>query len=122
AYLERCRDAGLSRASVSVGAQGHALDEPEIMKVNNVYLDPGDGPTPELVAMQELLRQRAVELALLTEDDEAEAISAGIERLLAQEVNVPEPAMEECRRWYEAHREKYKTGELVHARHILFQV
>lgn len=92
------------------------------MKVNDIEIDPADGATPELAAVQELLRQRAVELGLLEEDADYEAISAGIERLLGQEVNVPEPAPEECRRWYDTHTDKYRSGELVHARHILFQV
>jgi len=92
------------------------------MKVNNVYVDPTDGATPQLAAVQELLRQRAVQLELLTDDDDDHVASEAIEQLLAREVDVPEPAPEECRRWYEANKAKYRTGELVHARHILFQV
>lgn len=92
------------------------------MKVNNVYVDPTDGATPQLAAVQELLRQRAVQLELLTDDDDDQTVSDAIEQLLAQEIDVPEPAPEECQRWYEANKAKYRTGELVHARHILFQV
>lgn len=92
------------------------------MKVNDVCVDPNDGASPQLAAVQELLRQRAVELGLLAEGDGEEAASEAIEQLLMQEVEVPEPGPEECRRWYEANKKKYRTGELVHARHILFQV
>src|SRR5699024_9373092 len=92
------------------------------MKINDVYIDPSEWPTPQLGAVHELLRQRALELDLLTQDDDEQAMSAGIERLLAQEVDVPAPAREECQRWYDSHRDDYRTGELVHARHILFQV
>lgn len=92
------------------------------MKINDVQLDPSDWPTPQLAAVHELLRQRAVELELLAQDDDEQAASAGIERLLAQEVNVPEPAREESQRWYDTHKDKYRNGELIHARHILFQV
>src|SRR5699024_5727976 len=113
---------GVFGAAIPAGAQGHPFNESEIMKVNAVYVDPNDAATPQVAAMQELLRQRAVELDLLTDDDDEQTVSAGIEQLLAQEVDVPEPEQEECRRWYEANRSKYLTGELVHARHILFQV
>lgn len=92
------------------------------MKVNNVYVDAAGWPTPQLAAVQELLRQRAVELELLVEGDDDDSASAGIEQLLTQEVDVPEPALDECRRWYEANQKKYRNGELIHARHILFQV
>src|SRR5699024_8735887 len=92
------------------------------MKINDVYIDPAEWPTPQLAAVHELLRQRAVELDLLAQDDDEQAMSAGIEHLLAQEVEVPAPAREECRRWYDSHKDDYRTGELIHARHILFQV
>lgn len=92
------------------------------MKINDIEIDPSDCATPELAAVQELLRQRAVALEFLEEDAENEAISAAIERLLEQEVDVPDPAPEECQRWYEANKKKYRNGDLIHARHILFQV
>lgn len=34
----------------------------------------------------------------------------------------PEPTEAECRRYYEHHRHEFAVGDLVHARHILFQV
>lgn len=90
--------------------------------VNDVPVDATDWPTPELAATHELLRQRAVTLELLGEAADEDAIDSAIERLLQQEVEVPEPTPEECRRWYDTHLGRYRTGELVHARHILFQV
>lgn len=92
------------------------------MKVNGIEIDPEEFPTPELAALQELLRQRAVELDYLHEDEDDDTVSAGIEHLLEDDVDVPEPGQDECRRWYEANKSKYVNGELVHARHILFQV
>jgi peptidyl-prolyl cis-trans isomerase C len=41
---------------------------------------------------------------------------------MAREVVVPAPTEEECQRYYEAHPQDFRSGDLVHARHILFQV
>lgn len=92
------------------------------VRVNGVDVATGDWPSDELAAVHELLRQRALELELLDVNAGDEAGTDAIERLLAREVRVPEPTPEECRRWYDAHPERYRSGELVHARHILFQV
>lgn len=45
-----------------------------------------------------------------------------IETLFACEVRVPEVDHAACRRYYDAHRAAFTRGELVEARHILFQV
>ncbi len=45
-----------------------------------------------------------------------------IDRLLAQEVSVPTPTEEECRRYYNHHLENFRMGDLVAVSHILFQV
>lgn len=92
------------------------------MKVNEIDIDPSDWPTPELAAVHELLRQRAIAVELLAEDAGDEDANTAIEQLLQSEVEVPEPTSEECRRWYDVHPEKYCSGELIHARHILFQI
>ncbi|TAL90947.1 MAG: peptidylprolyl isomerase [Rhodanobacter sp.] len=92
------------------------------MKVNNVSIDASQWPTAQVAAVRELLRQRARELGLLADNADAEATAAAIEQLLEDEVEVPEPTTEECRRWYDTHRARYRNGELIHARHILFQV
>lgn len=92
------------------------------VRVNGVTVDAAEWPSDELAAVHELLRQRARELDLLDDDADETTRSEAIEQLLAREVRVPEPTLEECRRWYDAHNERYRNGELVHARHILFQV
>lgn len=45
-----------------------------------------------------------------------------IEALFAQEVAVPEADEAACLRYYEGHAERFRSGALVEARHILFQV
>ncbi|WP_157018452.1 peptidylprolyl isomerase [Mesorhizobium xinjiangense] len=90
--------------------------------VNGVEVD-ATGTDAQFAAVRELLRQRAVELGFLDAaiTDIAE-VDAAVEDLLAEEVAVPTPDEAECRRYYEAHRNAFRSGDLVHARHILFQV
>src|SRR5262245_53077008 len=91
--------------------------------VNGVSVAVDDGTAPELAAMHELLRQRAVALELVApEVTDRVAIESAVESLLAREVSVPTPTEAECRRFYEQHSEAFMSGDLVHARHILFQV
>jgi peptidyl-prolyl cis-trans isomerase C len=64
-----------------------------------------------------------VAVGLLDEASTEEGrIEQAIEELLAREVVTPTPTDEECRRYYEAHPREFESGDLVHARHILFQV
>ncbi|HEX5959956.1 MAG TPA: peptidylprolyl isomerase [Rhodanobacteraceae bacterium] len=90
--------------------------------VNGVAVDPTEWPTPQLAAVHELLRQRAEALGLLASDAGDADTERAIERTLAEEVPVPEPTDEECRRWFEANAGRFRSGDLVCARHILFQV
>jgi peptidyl-prolyl cis-trans isomerase C len=91
--------------------------------VNGIEIAVGSDEPAELAAARELLRQRAVEAGLLdgeTADDDE--IGQRIEALLAREVVTPSPDEEECRRYYESHQREFQSGDLVHVRHILFQV
>jgi peptidyl-prolyl cis-trans isomerase C len=91
--------------------------------VNGITVEVSRWPTAEVAAVRELLRQRAIAVGILLPDsDDDEAISAAIERLLADEVIVPSPTDAECRRFYESHLQEFQSGDLVYARHILFQV
>jgi peptidyl-prolyl cis-trans isomerase C len=91
--------------------------------VNGVAVDAGPWPSIEVAAVRELLRQRAVATGLLLEEEVDDGVvGEAIEQLLAQEVQVPTPTEEECRRHYETHQKDFRSGDLVHARHILFQI
>ena len=80
-------------------------------------------------ACSELLRQAAISRGLLAADDapaergvpSAEA-TAAIEALLEQELVIPDPSEDECRRHHAAHQATYTTGERVNLRHVLFAV
>src|SRR5215468_5554551 len=77
----------------------------------------------EFAEVRELLRQRAVAIGIIgvAALDQGD-VSTATETLLQQEVTSPEPTEAECRRYYEHHRHEFAVGDLVHARHILFQV
>jgi peptidyl-prolyl cis-trans isomerase C len=91
--------------------------------VNGVDIRARPETTNELSAARELLRQRAVAVGILdVASTDEEAIEQAIEELLVREVVTPIPTDEECRRYYGAHPKEFESGDLVHARHILFQV
>jgi len=93
------------------------------LSVNGITVDTERWPSRDVAAVRELLRQRAIARGLLSPDAvDDDEIGRAIERLLAEEVRVPAPTETECRRYYEAHRKEFQSGDLVHARHILFQV
>lgn len=75
------------------------------------------------LAIRELLLQRARALGLPQAlADDAQAQDAAIDRLLEREAPVPEPSEDECRRFYQQNIERYSSGALVEASHILFAV
>jgi peptidyl-prolyl cis-trans isomerase C len=92
------------------------------ISVNGVVVDAAAWPTRELAAVRELLRQRAVEQGLVAAGAEGEEVTKGIERLLEAEVFTPQADEAACQRYYETHQSEFRSGDLVFARHILFQV
>lgn len=94
-----------------------------ILSVNGMAVAVEAGHPAEFAAAHELLRQRAVAVGLLDPAVEDEAtIEAAIEALLEKEVATPIPTEAECRRYYEQNPAEFESGDLIHARHILFQV
>jgi len=104
-----------------------------VARINGVALNnPGEVLLPDALrqrACTELLRQAAQSAGLLAASDApcadgviSEAASAAIEALLEQNLKVPEPSEEACRRYHAAHEGAYRSGERVRARHILFAV
>ncbi|MEZ5475575.1 MAG: peptidylprolyl isomerase [Steroidobacteraceae bacterium] len=93
------------------------------ISVNGIELAVGADEAAEFLAARELLRQRAIETGLLTEGAvDASQIEHATEALLAREVATPTPDEAECRRYYDSNPAGFRSGDLVHARHILFQV
>jgi peptidyl-prolyl cis-trans isomerase C len=75
-----------------------------------------------LSTVRQLLTQRATELGLLTPEHTETEADAAIERLLDREVVTPEATDEECSRYYALHPERFSSGDLVFARHILLAI
>ena len=104
-----------------------------VARINGVALHAAaDELPPEELrqrACTELLRQTAQAAGLLDANDApcadgviSEAAANAIDALLEQNLNVPEPSEQACRRHYAAHDGIYRTGERVRVRHILFAV
>ena len=74
----------------------------------------------EALVLRQALLQATRQVGLIAHNaNEEDAI---IDRLLAQEVKAPTPTEDECRRYYSNHPERFRSGDLVEASHILFQV
>ncbi|GAB7535937.1 peptidylprolyl isomerase [Burkholderia sp. 3C] len=73
------------------------------------------------LAIGELLRQRAVALALIGTD--AALDDAALDALLARELtHLPVPTDADCERFHAQHPAQFRHGDIVHASHILFAV
>ncbi|WP_418320396.1 peptidylprolyl isomerase [Piscinibacter sakaiensis] len=104
-----------------------------VASVNGVALHrEAETLAPEILrqrACSELLRQAAIRDGLLDASDPpprdgilSESASQSIDAWLQAELELPEPSEEACRRHHAAQAARYRTGELVRARHILFAV
>jgi peptidyl-prolyl cis-trans isomerase C len=104
-----------------------------VARVNGVALNRESEDLPLETLRQractELLRQAAVRDGLLDAADAppvdwvlSEAASQAIDDWLEAELKLPEPSDEACERYHAAHAARYRTGERVRVRHILFAV
>ena len=91
--------------------------------------------TVEALVLREVLLQAARDKVALAQDElrtlgssqleeDAEALleDALINRLIEMEVSSPTPTGEECEIYYRKNLNQFRTGDLVEASHILFQV
>ncbi len=94
------------------------IEEDEILREMQ-YHPAGDAAAARHAAarwlvIRALLLDRARALGI-DEDDESAAVQAVIER----EVDIPEPAGAECRRYYDNNKARFASPDLVEAAHIL---
>jgi peptidyl-prolyl cis-trans isomerase C len=80
-------------------------------------------------ACSELLRQAAIRAGLLDAADVvtgdgvlSEAASEAIDAWLGRELQLPDPSDESCQRHHATQPARYRTGERVRVRHVLFAV
>jgi peptidyl-prolyl cis-trans isomerase C len=116
----------------STGGLSAAKQLRPVASVNGIALhSPESRPAADELrerAWSELLRQEAVRQGVIAWNPhpQAPALSAtqrqAIEAMLDRAIQLPPPDEHECRLHYEAHKEKFVRGRLVHARHILFAV
>lgn len=116
--------------SASSRCRGAAYDSAAPASVNGIALHaPGDRPAEDELrerAWVELLRQEAVRRGLLPRHPELDApvLSAGarriVEDMLERALKAHPPTQAECRLHYDANKEQFLRGRLVHARQILF--
>jgi len=103
----------LSVNGVAIDAQAIALELP----AHDGEADPGHAARRALV-VRELLAQRARAKGLLAQG--ADIDDDVIDQLLDMECPTPEPTDEECLRYFNANTARFRSPDLVHARHILF--
>ena len=106
---------------------------PPVARVNDIALH-GAGEQLAIEELRqractELLRQAAIHGGLLDAADAApgggvvsETASQAIDTLLERELRLPEPSEEACLRQHAAQPARYRSGERVRVRHILFAV
>lgn len=120
----------------------NALSKPKAVSVNGVVISreaigrevqnhPAEKPilawqaAARALVVRELLLQEAVRLnidAVPLEDPDGRvetADEAAMRSLVEREVPTPEPDEAACRRFYEQNRERFRTGDLYEAAHIL---
>jgi peptidyl-prolyl cis-trans isomerase C len=92
-----------------------------VARVNGVALhEPGEPLTDDELrqrACTEMLRQEASAKGI-----EGETTAQAIEALLAQQIDIPEPTEEACRRHFDANPARFARGERLSLRHVLFAV
>lgn len=98
---------------------GEAISEDTVTAAMAPYAqtpDPREAAA-RMLAVWTLLRQRAAILQIEADDEEQ-----AIEKLITLEVKAPPVTDEEVRRYFDGHRQKFRSGDLFEARHILFSV
>lgn len=113
-------------------ASGGGRAQDAVPAINGIALhaegERPDAATLKELAWGELLRQEAVKRGLLPRMPVllAPELNArdhqAIQAMLDAAVPQAQPTEEECRRYYEANRQRFIDGRLVHLRHILFAV
>lgn len=103
---------------MAITINGEVIDAAAITAAARDFADTPDPveAAARTLAIRALLRQRALIVGIVADDEEA-----AIEALLEREVAVPEVSDDECHRYWAANRARYRNGDLFEARHILLE-
>ena len=106
---------------MEIKVNGKVIAEREIARETQYHpadtLEKARRKAAEALVVRELLLQQAGRLAIeVNGGPEEDCIGALIER----EVKIPRADEETCRRFYQTHLRRFRSPELVEARHILF--
>lgn len=104
---------------MGISVNGVEIDDREI-EAELVHHQSARNPVQQAVhevILRRVLLQEAAALGLTQADDDER-----IEALFAREVRVPQADEAACLRYYQSQPERFRSGDLVEARHILFQV
>ncbi|MBR7974853.1 peptidyl-prolyl cis-trans isomerase [Burkholderia vietnamiensis] len=110
-------------ATAPLAINGVAFDDAAIAAEAEHHGDARDplDAARHALAVRELLRQRAVALALI--DASAPLDDAAVDALLERELtHVPQPDRADCERYYSRHAARFRRGDIVYASHVLFAV
>ncbi|MBI3146145.1 MAG: peptidylprolyl isomerase [Pseudogulbenkiania sp.] len=81
-----------------------------------------DADAGALHEIRERLQHRCVVEGRLAAGAAKDTVDEAIERLLAEAIVVANPSEVEMRRYFDSHRARFRAGEAIAARHILYQV
>ena len=107
-------------APAELSVNGVVIGAPAIAAESASHADQADPDQAarRALVVRELLTQRAIATGLLTAG--AELDDQTIDALLTIECTAPVPSDEECQRYHAANAQKFRSPDLVLARHILF--
>lgn len=110
------------RAADCVSVNGVTIDAAAIAEESAQHADASEPQSAarRALVIRELLRQRAVSLALLAKDALLE--DQALDALLGRELNVPQPTRQDCEHYYRQHPQRFRRNDIVYASHILFAV
>lgn len=103
-------------APISVNGETISLEEIDALAPQFADADKPREAAARALVVRALLRQRAAALQIEAADEES-----ALEQVLVREVPAQSVSDEEVRRYFEGHREKFRSGDLFEARHILFE-
>jgi peptidyl-prolyl cis-trans isomerase C len=104
---------------MEVSVNGRVIEEREIARETQYHasqsLDAARRKAAIALVVRELLVQRAQRLGI----DGCDSVETLVQTLIDREVSVPKADRAACRRYYEANSKRFRSADLVEARHIL---